>query len=86
MRYDHLAVCSIDAQEFCGMFGYEAVGGPVEAVSPYFVFLVVFIGQAVQLSLLWHCLMESGIKYSNHRRFWHQLLAGADTDQVRRVM
>ena len=62
------------------------MGCSVETVSSYFVFLVILIGKAVKVCLLRHCLMESGIEYSNHRYVRHKLLACTDTDQVSRVV
>ena len=62
------------------------MGCSVEAVSSYFVLLIVLVRKTVKISLLRHCLMESGIEYSYHRYVRHKLLASADTDQVCRVV
>ena len=65
--HDDLGIVKIQSQELGRMFGYEAVACPVESVAAYRVFLIVFIGKAVEISLLRHGLMESGIEYSYHR-------------------
>ena len=42
MADDDFGVVFVKSQELNGTFGNEAVGGSVETVSSYFVFLIVF--------------------------------------------
>ena len=86
MADDNFGVVFVKAEEFYSTFGYEAVGGSVETISSYFVFLVVFDRKSVQICFCRHCLMESCIKYANLRYAWHKLGADTDTDQVCRVV
>ena len=55
MADDNFGVVFVKSQELNGTFGNEAVGGSVETVSSYFVFLVVIQRQTVRgkLSAAW---------------------------------
>ena len=54
----------------------------MEAIAAYFQTGVVFLGNAVQIRLLGHGLMERGIKYRHIGGIGHNLLAGPDAHQV----
>ena len=58
----------------------------METVSSYFIVFVVFNRKSVQICFSRHCLMESGIKYTNLRYTWHKFCTNINTDQVCRVM
>ena len=62
MADDNFGVVFVKSQELNGTFGNEAVGGSVETVSSYFVFLVVIQRQTIEVSFRRHGLMESGIE------------------------
>ena len=62
------------------------MAGAMEAIAPDFVFLIIFIREAVQIGLLRHGLMKGRIKDRHHRHARHDLHAGTDTDQVGRIV
>ena len=62
------------------------MAGAVEAVAADLVVLVVFQRNRVQICFRRHRLMERGIKHRDHRHPGHELFAGMNAGQVRRVV
>ncbi len=58
----------------------------MEAVSPNFVFLIIFIRQAVHIGFLRHGLVEGCVEDAYHGGVRHQLPAGVYAYQVGRVV
>ena len=58
----------------------------MEAVAPDFVFLIIFIRQAVHIGFLRHGLVEGGVEHGHHGGIRHQLPAGINADQVRGIV
>ena len=58
----------------------------MEAVASHFIILIILIRKSVHISLFWHCLVESCVKYTYHRSVRHQFLACCNTDQICRIV
>ena len=86
MAYDGLGRLIGNPNDLRNPLGYEAVACPVEAVTSYFILIIVCIGQAVHIRLFRHGLVERCIEYTYHGGARHQLLTRVDSDQVRRVV
>ena len=71
MAGDQLQIFNVNIENIRSSLRNIAVACSVEAVSSYFVFLIIFMRQTVKVCFLRHCLMESSIKYTNHRHVWH---------------
>ena len=82
-----LQILGILAQQLGGPQGHIAVGGAVEAVAAQLVVLIVLVGDAVQIGMLRHGLVESGVEHSHLRHVVAQhLAAGLDADDIGRVV
>ena len=82
----NLCICVVFSKHFRRPFGYIGMAGTVETVSSDPVLLIVLIGDAIQIRLLRHGLVECRIEYARLGHVRHQLFTGADADQVRRIM
>ena len=80
MTNDNLAVFWIQVCKLNSLLRYEAVACSVETVTSYLVFLIIFIWQTIKISLLWHGLMESGIKHTYHWYTRHKFLTYTNTN------
>ena len=76
----------IHLQILRGALRHKAVTCPVKSVSSHLILLVILVRKAVEVCLFRHCLMERGVKYPHHRHIGHQLSAGIDSDQIRRIV
>ena len=86
VTYDNLALFRVKLSELQNLAGYEQMAGAMEAVTTDAVFIIVLIGDCIEVCLLRHLHTESGIPYCYVRSSGHSCLACLDTHQVRRVM
>ena len=63
-----------------------AVRSAVEAVATDSILLVQLVRNSVHICLIWHCLVESGIKYSHLRNARKCLFNRLNTFEVSRVV
>ena len=82
MAGDDAGLGAIHAKELADALADIAVAGAMEAVAAHVQLLIVFHGNAVQVSLGRHGLMERGIEHGHVRRAGHDLFAGFDAHQV----
>ena len=86
MADDDPQILSVLSKDLGRPLRHEIMAGSMEAVAADLVFLIVFIGKAVQIGLFRHGLMERRIEHHRHGHAGHDRLAGADADQVGRIV
>ena len=79
---DQLQLLDGLAQHGGGPLGDIFVAGAVEAIAADLVLLVILIGQGIGIGHGGHGLVEGGVEHGHHGGTRHQLLAGADADDV----
>ena len=82
MAGDQLQLLDGLAQHGGGPLRHILVAGAVEAIAADLVLLVILIGQGVSIGHGGHGLVEGGVEHGHHGGVGHQLLAGADADDV----
>ena len=79
MAGDNLQLLNGFAHQLCQTGADISVGGSMETVFANAVFLIILVGNGIDVSFLRHGLMESGVKHGNLRDILGEyLLAGTD--------
>ena len=79
--YD-LEVVPVLANHFGGLLSYKLVAGAVESVTTDAVFLVIFVGQAVEIRLRRQSAVKCRVKHDRLRHTGQYLAHSVDTSQI----
>ena len=82
MAGDDAHILGLLAQELGGALAHIAMAGAMEAVAADVQIFIILVGNAVQIGLGRHGLMEGGVEHGHHGGAGHDLLAGLDAHQV----
>ncbi len=86
MTYDDLQRIPRLSEDLRRPCRHIVVARAVKTVATDLVLLIVLIRKPVQIRLLGHGLVKSGVKHCHHRHVRHDLPARVDADQVRRIV
>ena len=82
MAGDDALCLDVATEVFADALRYVAVAGSVEAVATYVILLVQLIRNGVEVSVVWHCAVESVVEDADLRHVGHELVHGAQTLEV----
>ena len=82
MTGDDALFFDVYAEEFAYLGADISMAGAVEAIAAHAVFLIVFVGEGVHVSLGGHRLVEGGVKHSYLRHVGHKRRDCVDAGHV----
>ncbi len=86
MADNYFSLFGIQACKLKRFAGYKHVAGSVKTIAADAVFLIIFIGNGIEIRLFRHCHTKSSIPYGHVRRSRHCFFAGLDSHQVGRIV